>query len=369
MPNPVAKLGLCCLFAALITGMIVLPTVRGSNAVQGRVVINIGGGGAWDGYSVFKPFVLYNGSSYMMWYSGESVYVIDYIGFAKSTDGVTWSRYSQNPVLNVGDVGTWDHGRVNDAWVIHENGIYKMWYTGVLYMAFTKLIVEEQIGYATSPDGLNWTKYAGNPVLRYGPTGSLNDKWVFRPVVLSTGSSYTMYYGSLSQTDTYGIGMATSKDGISWTKLSPLTIPSSGWDTYAPSIGSITKIENTLVMAYAGQTSQPSPPQIGLANSTDGTSWTAFPKNPVITGGGGSSWDNAGVSDPMIVNVGDHYSVYYTGSASNGTSRIGFATLPKTQISIPELSPSIFVAVAGITLTAFNLLQLRIGRLKRNPGS
>lgn len=364
------KLRLSCLFMALMIGTIVLPAAHGSNATQGRMVLNVGGPGAWDGYSVFRPFVLYNGSSYMMWYSGESVYVIDYIGFAKSTDGISWSRYSQNPqvgyVLNVGDVGTWDHGRVNDAWVIHEKGIYKMWYTGVLYMAFTKLIVEEQIGYATSRDGLNWTKYEHNPVLSYGPTGSLNDKWVFRPVVLSTGSSYTMYYGFLSQTGTYGIGMATSKDGISWTKLSPLTMPSSGWDAYAPSVGSITKVGNTLLMAYSAQTAQVNPPQIGLANSTDGTSWVVFPKNPVVTGGGSSAWDNAGASDPMIVSVGDHYSVYYTGSTSNGTSRIGLATLPKAQISISELSPNDFVVLVGLTLTIFSLLHRRLNSSKKN---
>lgn len=82
MPQLTAKLRLSCLFMALMIGTIVLPAAHGSNASQGRMVVNIGGLGAWDGFSVFRPFVLYNGSSYMMWYSGESVYVIDYIGFA-----------------------------------------------------------------------------------------------------------------------------------------------------------------------------------------------------------------------------------------------------------------------------------------------
>jgi len=329
------------------------------------MVLDVGGLGAWDGFSVFSPSVIYNNSPYMMWYSGESIYVVDGIGFANSTDGISWTRYSQNPVLNVGVVGTWDHGRVNDPWVIHENGIYKMWYTGVLYMAFTKLIVAEQIGYATSPDGLNWTKYPGNPVLPYGPVGSLNDKWVFRPVVIRTGSSYIMYYSSLSQTGTYGVGMATSDDGISWKKLDPVTVPSSGWDAYAASVGSITKVGNTLLMTYAAESEQGYPSQIGFANSTDGTNWTTFSKNPAISGD--STWDNGGVSDPMIVRVGDHYNVYYTALTNNRTSSIRLTTLPTAQISISEFPLSIYPALLVIAFATFSLLHRRFNSLKRNP--
>jgi predicted GH43/DUF377 family glycosyl hydrolase len=365
MTELAAKLRLFSILIVLVIGMSVLPLAHASNATRGRVVLNVGGPGAWDGFSVFRPSVIYDNSSYKMWYSGESIYVIDGIGFANSTDGISWTRYSRNPVLNVGVVGTWDHGRVNDPWVIHENGIYKMWYTGVLYMAFTKLIVAEQIGYATSPDGLNWTKYPGNPVLPYGPVGSFNDKWVFRPVVIPTGSSYTIYYSSLSQNGTYGIGMATSNDGISWKKLDPVTMPSSSWDAYAASVGSITKEGNTLLMAYAAQSSKGSPPQIGLANSTDGTNWTTFSKNPVINGG--DSWDNGGVSDPMIVRVGDHYNVYYSGITNNGTSTVGLATLPTAQISISEFPLSNYPALIIIALATFTLLRRRFNSLKRDP--
>jgi len=366
MTELATKLRLFSIFMVLVIGMSVLPVAHASNAAQGRVVLDVGGSGAWDGFSVFRPSVIYNNSSYMMWYSGESIYVIDGIGFANSTDGISWTRYSQNPVLSVGVVGTWDHGRVNDPWVIHENGIYKMWYTGVLYMAFTKLIVAEQIGYATSPDGLNWTKYPGNPVLPYGPVGSLNDKWVFRPVVIPTGSSYTMYYSFLSQTGTYGIGMAASDDGISWKKLDPITMPNSSWAAYAASVGSITKTGNTLLMTYAAASSQDYPSQIGLANSTDGINWATFSKNPVISGGH-STWDNGGVLDPLMVRVGDHYNVYYTALTNNGTGSIGLATLPTAQIAIPEFPLGINPALIVVALTSFTLLERRFNRLKRNP--
>ena len=40
-----------------------------------------------------------------------------------------------------------------------------MWYTGVNTFGPTGLV---QAGYATSSDGLNWTKYSGNPVIPRG---------------------------------------------------------------------------------------------------------------------------------------------------------------------------------------------------------
>jgi predicted GH43/DUF377 family glycosyl hydrolase len=357
MTGLAAKLRLFAIFTVVLIGTSVLPIAHAaSNAIQGRMVLGVGSPGAWDGFSVFRPSVIRTNSSYMMWYSGASIYVVDTIGFANSTDGISWKRYSQNPVLNVGNATSWDHG-VKDPWVIHENGIYKMWYTGLLYMWYTKLIVLEQIGYATSPDGLNWTKYPGNPVLPYGPVGSLNDKWVFRPVVISTGSSYTMYYSSLSQTGTYGIGMATSNDGISWKKLDPVTMPSSGWDAYAASIGSVTEVGNRLLMAYAAQSNQGYPSQIGLANSTDGINWTTFSENPVISGSN-STWDN-GASDPTIVRVGDHYNVYYTALTDNGTSTIALANLSTAQVSISEFPRSILPPLGVIALVTFSLLHRR----------
>ncbi len=362
MRRPVLTRQILGLLTVFIVTVIVLPAAHASSVAHGQMVLNVGGPGAWDGYSVYHPFVLYNNSTYMMWYSAESVYVVDNIGFANSSDGVTWKKYAGNPVLQIGDVGTWDHYMVKDPWVIHENGIYKMWYTGVMNMAFYKLIVLEQIFYATSPDGLHWTKYAGNPVVAYGPKGSVNDKWVYRPIVIHSGSTYTMYYSFVSWTDTYGISMATSKDGISWTKLGPISMPSSSWDAYDASAGSMTTAGNRLLMAYSAQSGPGYPPQIGLANSTDGTNWATYSRNPVIAGGGASAWDNGGVTDPMMVGVSDHYNVYYTGLANDGTSRIGLAILPTTQISLPEFPASVYALLIGFMLPIFSFLRRRGNR-------
>ena len=51
---------------------------------------------------------------------------------------------------------------------MREGDVYKMWYTG--YNGAPSNIegkAEYAIGYATSPDGVNWTKHEGNPI--FGP--------------------------------------------------------------------------------------------------------------------------------------------------------------------------------------------------------
>lgn len=97
------------------------------------------------------------------------------IGFATSTDGVTWSRHTQNPVLTVGPSGQWDSALVHEQWVMKQGNEYKMWYSGAsCYPNGT--IQSYSIGYATSAEGTQWTKYSGNPVLTAGSSGSWDDK-------------------------------------------------------------------------------------------------------------------------------------------------------------------------------------------------
>ncbi|MBI4243625.1 MAG: hypothetical protein HY606_06005, partial [Planctomycetes bacterium] len=78
--------------------------------------------------------------------------------FAYAELGVDWVKYEGNPVLTLGAYGSWEADHVHNAVVIKEGTIYKMWYNGYDGQ-------RSRTGYATSPDGVNWTKYSGNPVL------------------------------------------------------------------------------------------------------------------------------------------------------------------------------------------------------------
>ena len=71
-----------------------------------------------------------------------------------------WYKYPGNPVFHAGKEGDWDEN-LFDFDILYENGEYHMWYFGYGKGNPNKNI----FGFATSPDGIIWEKYAGNPLM------------------------------------------------------------------------------------------------------------------------------------------------------------------------------------------------------------
>lgn len=79
------------------------------------------------------------------------------MGLATSRDGMTWTKFSGNPILDVGRVGAWD-SVVAKLPVVRKSGErYFLFYSG-------RDGQTKQIAVATSKDLRHWTKHAKNPV-------------------------------------------------------------------------------------------------------------------------------------------------------------------------------------------------------------
>jgi hypothetical protein len=177
-------------------------------------VLNLGLAGSWDNSHVYYPSVIFDGTSYRMWYAGwDGSSSVIRIGYAYSLDGVAWTKHPANPVLDRGTPGSWDDQLVYTPMVFLDsvNSTYSMWFSGFDGSS-------HRIGYATSPDGLSWTKHPANPVIDVGPPGSWDDLRAFIPFVLHDGTNYQMWFVGYDGLKG-GQGLATSPDGISWTKL------------------------------------------------------------------------------------------------------------------------------------------------------
>ncbi len=163
--------------------------------------------GTFDRDAVGDPSIVVNGGVYWMFYNGYTAQGdLWQIGAATSTDGIHWTRVQAAPVLGPGGPGAWDENHALDPMIILDGGTFKMWYS-----AFDANWVR-RIGYATSPDGVNWTKYASNPVFEGAP-GQWDDGGVHNMAVLHD-NGYHMWYSCNGQ-----IGYVTSPDGIDWTRF------------------------------------------------------------------------------------------------------------------------------------------------------
>ncbi|MGQ9829574.1 MAG: LamG-like jellyroll fold domain-containing protein [Roseiflexus sp.] len=203
-----------------------VPGTAGSGAVLG-----LGPAGNFDSAGVSFPYVVRNGATFEMWYNGFNGSVFT-IGFATSTDGANWTRVAgplaQGAVLRPTGAATFDQSIVAAPSVIRdeasaqlpcENGrttgiCYRMWYQG------TDAANVFRIGYALSPDGINWTRAAGgNAVLGTGAGGAWDAGSVGAPVVVKDGALFRMWYNS--QASNQSIGHVVSTDGVAWVRPEP----------------------------------------------------------------------------------------------------------------------------------------------------
>lgn len=193
-------------------------------------VLDVGEPGEWDSRWCDTPALLNDGMEYKLYYYGDSLSVnFSAIGVATSPDGLTWIRYTNNPVLERGELLEWDGFWIESPAVLYDtlSGIYSMWYTGVGYGPGLPNDCRIQIGYAYSFNGLTWFKDTlNNPVLETDSLGSWDDGWVSVPAVRKINGIYEMWYIGVSSADwqtdstldTSRVGYATSFDGITWTK-------------------------------------------------------------------------------------------------------------------------------------------------------
>ena len=246
-------------------------------------VMDHGQSGEWDDGRSGVPSVLFDGTEYKMWYSGSDD-SHSRIGYATSPDGIVWTKYSDNPVLDVGPSGSWEEVSVSSPDVLFNGTEYKMWYDGVDNPERVGEI--RRIGYATSPDGISWTKYEDNPVVDVSYGWGWESDRAGKPYVLFDGTEYKMWYsGRRTTTRHYCIGYATSPDGISWTKYEGNPVLEFGqigsWDDYAVHPDSIIFDGTEYKMWYSGN-DHDSTSGIGYATSPDGISWTKYPGNPIL---------------------------------------------------------------------------------------
>jgi len=115
-----------------------------------------GDGSGFDASAVAHPSVIKDGTDYVMYYTGLDSGGTAKIGRATATSATGPFTRSASAVLDLGAASDFDATSVKDPVVIRAGaGDFRMLYTGVETLE-GELI--ERVGYATSADGITWTK-------------------------------------------------------------------------------------------------------------------------------------------------------------------------------------------------------------------
>ena len=270
----------------------------------GNPVFRGGTSSDWDyllwGFDVIKV----NGVYTLFYAAGKSptMSTAKDIGIATSTDGISFTRYSSNPVLTHGS-----HVSIARP-VPYYNGTWHMYYTS---NDGGDMALRDRNGdYAYSDDGINWTEYARNPVL---PNGDPDNLWdgllVDVECMLNDNGTYMLYYtGDTGSTNEWQTGLATSTDGVNWTKDPNNPVYSgdrSQWDGGNAKINTIEMANGTYRAFVSGDMGNS---KVGWIWSEDGINWQDSGSS--LIGRTAGTIYSRSIGNPMLIDEGDHYKLY-----------------------------------------------------------
>ncbi len=299
------------------------------------------GNGFWDEWGVGRASLIEEGDGLRMWYSGH--YGRWLILEATSGDGLTWSRAPNNLVLTNGPSGSWDGVEVFSPEVLRDGDTLHMWYTGSNWAAY-------RIGYAASTDnGRTWQKSPRNPVLDLGPAGSWDSYSLQGASVLREGDGFRMWYTGQNGSR-WRIGLATSPDGIAWTRASGSPVldlgPEGAWDAQNHYWLHVIRGGPGYQMWYTA--GDPTGYRIGYAESADGITWQRSADNPVTDYLLPGRWGRADQFEPFVLRQGDLYRMWYTERDPDNVYRLNYAwsaippgepTVTPTPTATPDAQP------------------------------
>jgi len=134
---------------------------------------------AWDNFTVWTGSTIQHNGTWYMFYTGTNRAekgLIQRIGLATSDDLVIWKRFSGNPILKSDprwyemlNLDVWHEQAWRDPWVFKYNGTFHALITARINYGHKSS--RGVIGYASSPDLLNWDIQA--PITEPGEFGNM----------------------------------------------------------------------------------------------------------------------------------------------------------------------------------------------------
>ncbi len=268
----------------------------------------------WFHHSFYSPCVIFARGRFHLWFEGTDVLPAlnqGRIGYAQSDDGIEWKLHPENPIL-AADQLSFKASNLSTPWVLFddEEQIYKMWFVATTQsVRNAKEVIEDQdLGYATSKDGIAW-KFHDRVLVEK----------CRRPCVRKENGRYRMWMNARPKpTDSFAVGYRhvyeyESADGIAWARREQPAIVAGGI-TKSCVYPCVLKLGDRYCMWHIGHLAKPdreSYIDIFCDTSDDGTTWrTNHDTAAFVAARDRSRWDWKLVSTPCVVEVGDELYLY-----------------------------------------------------------
>lgn len=278
-------------------------------------MLSLGTGDAFDSQNILAPSIVKDGGRYYLFYSGgpsgprNGGDLVRYqLGLALSEDGDRWTKTGA-PLLPLGDR---DDFHVTPALLRDPAGnLLKI--DGVWHMVFCGNRADD-IEHATSRDGLTWQKDARNPIYRsaYSPNLVQTGDELRMYHIVKPGKPGGPHVP-------WEVHLATGKDFYSLRPhpANPVLKVSQPWEKGALFYPYVLRENGTWVMFYAAYWTQhpkgKGATAIGVATSLDGVVWTKRADNPVLVPTADSMYDSVYTSSESVIRDGGRWRMYYAG--------------------------------------------------------
>ena len=213
---------------------------------------------------------------------------------------VNWRAGQENPIFTAGGPGRWDAKIRERGWILRDADEWQLWFTGYDgSRAGIKLL-----GYATSHDGIHWTRSPTNPIYR--------DHWVEDMCVLRHGDTYYMFAESENNNHAQ---MLMSKNGTDWKWVGPLDVRQTNGNKIARrpcGTPTVWREGNTWYLMYEWKDQG-----VWLATTKDPISliWHNVQEEPVLSPGP-ASYDKEMIAVNQVIKYKGAYFAIYHGSGS-----------------------------------------------------
>jgi beta-1,2-mannobiose phosphorylase / 1,2-beta-oligomannan phosphorylase len=178
--------------------------------------------GTWNCARAIDAEVFFHEGRYLMYYATRDPgYRIQMQGVAAAPANTTfdrneWTHLSKDGPLLKPEL-PWEGECIEAASIIRRNGRLYMFYAGAYNNA------PQQIGVATSTDGVKWTRLFDEPFLRNGKPGEWNSSESGHPAIFDDGDrSFLSFQGNPDQGRTWWI----SNVEVFWNEKGPFLQPS-----------------------------------------------------------------------------------------------------------------------------------------------